>query len=335
MIVNSNNILSLTSTSRVMSINWALMNNCNYKCKYCHSDLNSGSIKSPEYNIVVVFVKKIIKQCQQLNLTPYFEFGGGEVTLLRYFSELIELIHKNDGLISIISNGSKSLDWWKANTPYLGGVSLSYHVNDIKDNNHFIDVAKILEQSKNTRLHINVMMDPERFSDCLFFAKQLKKEIRCSIALQPLYEGFGHGGITKKYTYTLEQEKEMQTFRGRADNKNLPEPRAYLDVTYLDGSKKTLSTFDLLITDNVNFIGWDCYAGIESMVITFSGEIYRAWCMQDGPIGSIYDEIITLPTTPIRCRTKICQCGADISAKKVNTTLLKHYQNSIETKYIE
>ena len=295
MIMTNNNLLKIISKDKLLSINWALMNNCNYKCKYCHSDLNSGSIKSPEYDIVVVFVKKIIKQCQQLNLTPYFEFGGGEV----------------------------------------GGVSLSYHVNDIKDNNHFIDVAKILEQSKNTRLHINVMMDPERFSDCLFFAKQLKKEIRCSIALQPLYEGFGHGGITKKYIYTQEQEKEMQTFRGRVDNKNLPEPRAYLDVEYLDGSKKTLSTFDLLITNNVNFIGWDCYAGIESMVITFSGEIYRAWCMQDGPIGSIYDEIITLPTTSTRCRTRICQCGADISAKKVNTTLLKHYQNSIETKYIE
>ncbi len=59
---------------------------------------------------------------------------------------------------------------------------------------------------------------------------------------------------------------------------------------------ETLSTFDLLINNQVNFIGWDCYAGVESMVVTFSGEIYRAWCMQDGAIGSIYDNEITLPT---------------------------------------
>ncbi len=41
------------------------------------------------------------------------------------------------------------------------------------------------------------MMDPNRFEDCYLFALQLKEQVKCSIALQPLYEGFGHGGITK------------------------------------------------------------------------------------------------------------------------------------------
>ncbi len=31
-------------------------------------------------------------------------------------------------------------------------------------------------------------MVPERFDDCLAFAKKLKQEVRCSIALQPLFE---------------------------------------------------------------------------------------------------------------------------------------------------
>lgn len=340
MMRNRNNISKIAYKvnkirSPYLSINWALINGCNYKCNYCHSDLNSGSIKSPSYCIAIGFVKRIINHSKKLGLRPYFEFGGGEVTLLRYFSDLINFIHKNNGLVSIISNGSKSLQWWRDNVGYLNGVSLSYHVNDIKDEAHFIEVAKILECSSNTRAHVNVMMDPQRFDDCYLFAQRLKEQVKCSIALQPLYEGFGHGGITKRYDYTDEQESLMQTFRGRPEEKNLPEPRALLEIEYLDDSKETLSTFDLLINDQVNFIGWDCYAGVESMVITFSGEIYRAWCMQDGTIGSIYDEQITLPITPTRCRTKVCQCGADISSKKINRKLTVDPNTLIETKNLD
>ncbi|PSU90733.1 radical SAM protein [Photobacterium kishitanii] len=324
-----NFISKVNCSSFFLSINWALMNKCNYKCSYCHPDLNSGSINAPPYEVVVQFVENISSDAKKLGLTPYFEFGGGEVTLLRYFSKLIQLIHENGGLVCIVSNGSKSLSWWRENAEYLNGVSLSYHVNDIKDENHLIEVAKTLESSKNTRLHVNVMMDPQKFNDCYSYAQRLKEQVKCSIALQPLFEGFGHGGITQKYNYTDKQESLMKSFRGWPDEKNLPEPRSFLDIEYIDGLKGTVSTFDLLINDQVNFIGWDCYAGVESIVITFAGEIYRAWCMQDGSIGSIYDTEIILPVKPTRCRTKICQCGADLSSTKINKRLIEQLDNSI------
>lgn len=327
--MQSNNTLKVNSLESVFCVNWALMNNCNYKCNYCHSDLNSGSIKAPSYEIVVDFVRKTLKHSNKLQMKPYFEFGGGEVTLLRYFSDLIKYIHKNDGLVCIVSNGSKRLSWWQDNAKYLTGVSLSYHINDIKNESHFIEVSKILEASKTTRFHVNIMMVPERFDDCLAFANRLKQEVRCSIALQPLFEGFGHGGITKKYPYTLEQEQIMKDFRGRPDLKSLPPSMAELEVNYADGTTENLSTFDLIANDQINFVGWDCYAGIDSLVVAFSGDIYRSWCMQDGPIGSIYDENIELPNTPTKCRTKICQCGVDLSAKKVNTKLVLNRQQEI------
>ncbi len=146
------------------------------------------------------------------------------------------------------------LQWWREHAEYLNGVSLSYHVNDIKDEAHFIEVAKILEHSKSTRLHVNVMMEPQRF-DCYVFVEWLKVQVRCSIALQPLFEGFDHDGITKKYTHIDEQELVMQKFHGRPEHKKLPEPRAFLQIEYLDGKKETLSTFDWLVNDQVNFIG--------------------------------------------------------------------------------
>lgn len=197
---NKRNVLKVNSLVSIFSVNWALMNNCNYKCSYCHSDLNSGSIKAPPYEVAVNFIKLILERSNSSMLTPYFEFGGGEVTLLRYFPDIIKLIHDRQGLVNIVSNGSKLLQWWNKNSHFLHGVSLSFHINDIKSESHFIEVSKILEASESTRFHVNIMMVPERFDDCLAFANRLKQEVRCSIALQPLFEGFGHGGITKKYS---------------------------------------------------------------------------------------------------------------------------------------
>ncbi|WP_318440661.1 radical SAM protein [Photobacterium leiognathi] len=326
--------IKVRNNSKVFSINWALMNNCNYKCSYCHSDLNSGSIKAPPYEVVINFVNKIINHAKKTGLRPFFEFGGGEVTLLRYFGDLIKYINHNNGQVCIVSNGSKSLKWWNENVQYLDGVSLSFHVNDIKDKEHFVNVAKILEGSKKTRFHVNIMMDPKKFDECISFAEELKSKVKCSIALQPLFEGFGHGGITKKYTYTEKQDLLMKTFRGRPEEKELPIPNSSVEIEYFDGSKNTVSTFDLLVNDQINFIGWDCYAGVESMIVTFSGDVHRAWCMQDPAIGSIYDKSIQIPILPTRCKTKICQCGADLSSTKINRNVHKFDDSIIITQSI-
>ncbi|NRF62589.1 radical SAM protein [Vibrio coralliilyticus] len=317
-------IYSLRSKNKILHVNWALFNSCNYKCRYCHDALNSGSIAAPSYESIINFIENLIGRRK-----VHFEFGGGEVTLLSFFGELTRYIYDRGGLVTIVSNGSKKIGWWKEHVKYLHGVSLSFHINDIKKKDHFIEVAKTLEASKTTRFHVNVMMIPERFDDCLEFANRLKQEVRCSIALQPLFEGFGHGGITKKYSYTPEQEQIMKDFRGRPELKTLPPSMAELEVKYIDGTARNLSTFDLIVNNQTNFVGWDCYAGIDSLVVTFSGDIYRSWCMQDGPIGSIYDENFELPDTPTKCRTKICQCGVDLSATKVNTKLISHKQQEI------
>lgn len=323
-------MIECNSKERAFGVNWALINRCNYKCSYCHPDLNTGSIKPPQYEASLKFVDKIFTKSNFNGLIPYIEFGGGEVTLLHYFGDLAKYIFDHNGLVTIVSNGSKRISWWEDYAEYLAGVSLSFHINDIKSESHFIEVSKVLEASQTTRFHVNVMMVPERFDDCLAFASRLKSEVRCSIALQPLFEGFGHGGITKKYHYTSEQEQIMKDFRGRPELKTLPPSMAELEINYANGTTENMSTFDLIANDQTNFVGWDCYAGIDSLVVTFSGDIYRSWCMQDGPIGSIYDESIELPTTPTKCRTKICQCGVDLSAKKVNTRLIANKEKQIE-----
>lgn len=314
---------------KYFNVNWALMNNCNYACSYCHPDLHGGRIKAPEFDDVLLFIDQVFEYCNRHKVKPFFEFGGGEVTLLRWFSELIWLIKRRGGLVSIISNASKPLTWWRDNIEALHGAFLSFHVEDVKDKNHFIKVARIIEQSENAKLQANIMMLPKCFDECYEFAKRLKNEVKGDIALQPLYHGFGHGGLTERHMYTPWQDKIMTEFRGREHEKDIPLPRGMIIVENQSGEKKEVSSFDLLVEQNTDFVGWKCNAGIENIVVTFKGDIYRAWCMQDGPIGSIYDPVLSLPLKPTICKTKICQCGADIASTKINIRKTKIQQNLI------
>ncbi|WP_087020277.1 radical SAM protein [Thaumasiovibrio subtropicus] len=313
---------------KYININWALMNQCNYECSYCHPDLNSGSIKALEYDVLVSFINRVFDYCESLGRKPYFELGGGEVTLLRWFKELVWDIHNRGGLVSIISNASKSLNWWRENVPALHGVYLSYH-SEYVDDDKFVDVAKILADSPTTNLTVNVMMNPQRFEQCVSFANRLKNEVVCEISMQPLYHGFGHGGLTKRYEYTDIQDEIMKKFRGHSVNKNIPKPRGLVSVEMPNGEFIERSSFDLLVEQEINFVGWSCNAGIENIVITFKGDIYRAWCMQDGPIGTVFDKDFDFPIEPTLCKTKICQCGADICSTKIKNPISRHIENNI------
>ncbi|MGR5287917.1 radical SAM protein [Vibrio maritimus] len=302
---------------KYININWALMNQCNYECSYCHPDLNSGNIKALEYDVLIGFVDRVFRYCESLGKKPYFELGGGEVTLLRSFGDLIWYIHNRGGLVSIISNASKPLNWWKKNVDALHGVYLSYH-SEYVDDAKFLQVAKLLSEAQTTNLTVNIMMKPESFAQCKDFAEELKKQVHCEISMQPLYHGFGHGGLTKRYDYTDEQDAIMKAFRGHKVSKHIPKPRGLVAVTDREGNIDERSSFDLLVEEQVNFVGWSCNAGVENIVITFKGDIYRAWCMQDGPIGTVFDEHFMFPTKPTICKTKICQCGADICSTKID-----------------
>lgn len=125
-------MIECKSDFRIFRLNWALTNNCNYKCGYCHSDLHGGSIKPPKYEDCLRFIDWVVN-VENVSLSKfYIEFGGGEVTLLPYFSDLVKYIHHKGGSIAIVSNGSKKSSWWKDYARYFSGVSLSYHINDKK-----------------------------------------------------------------------------------------------------------------------------------------------------------------------------------------------------------
>ena len=72
---------------------------------------------------------------------------------------------------------------------------------------------------------------------------------------------------------------------------------------------------DLLMTEENQFSGWECWAGIQNITIDNEGNVWRAICRQGNKLGSIYSDF-EIPLDTVLCQKKSCNCAADIQLTK-------------------
>jgi MoaA/NifB/PqqE/SkfB family radical SAM enzyme len=65
------------------------------------------------------------------------------------------------------------------------------------------------------------------------------------------------------------------------------------------------------------FKGWQCNAGLESLMINWDGEVHRATCRVGDSLGNIYNGTFVVPSEPVICTRDWCTCAADIPLTKI------------------
>jgi hypothetical protein len=86
---------------------------------------------------------------------------------------------------------------------------------------------------------------------------------------------------------------------------------------FADGREEVVQPPELIARGENNWKGWNCYIGLQNIVIDFNGIIRGGWCGVGGIIGNIEDKKFKLPVKPVLCVTTNCYCGLDIMATKV------------------
>lgn len=110
------------------------------------------------------------------------------------------------------------------------------------------------------------------------------------------------------------------------------------DIVYYTDNGKIVEAWanDLIKAEQVNFEGWICGIGLESIEIRSDGSIYRGVCKVGGPIGHVNDEKWNLPTDFIVCNKKQCTCVADVkSTRYVNQETKDKLQNMIKERILK
>jgi len=303
----------LSQHKNVFLVNWNLGNRCNFRCSYCNESLNGGSSPWPEAATVTAFADRVIDHYgADGGKKILFGFTGGEVTLYKDLIPVLQYLKTRNCHTEILSNGSPRRAFWNKITDVLDYAILSYHAEHCRPD-HFYSVVDAIRGETN--VHVNIMMNRERFDVCRELGESiLRLSSGISLSFQPLLERLD--ADAKLIPYTPDQ---LETIRTLNDNRGLyytgdNRYRGRMLNYTADGDSFIMEPEQYVTEKRNHWKGWLCWTGVEQIVVSQKGEVFRAWCMQEkiGDIGGT----VAFPTKPVLCTKPSCHCNIDMLVKK-------------------
>jgi len=295
-------------------VNWCVGNSCNFACTYCPTNLHDASVPWPSIDRVKQFCARIIETHRDKKV--YFEFTGGEVTVWPHFLELCMFLKESGAFVGFISNGSRTRRWWEKAIGQFDHICMSYHSEFAKPE-HFKEIVQLV--SLHAQVHVNIMMLPDKFDHCFDFAKELSTIPNISIGLQPLIVELKDTlfQYTEDQTYKMNHNSDLiSKYIPRTAEHNRLVMRGIMSKVKLDGTRINAPAHTMIADSSNNWYGWECYSGVEQIIVDMSGDVYIGWCKVGGPIGKINDPNFLMPTKPTICTKTMCHCNFDIMSTK-------------------
>ena len=306
----------------LLKIRWCAGNVCNFNCAYCES--HDGDYAYPKnLNVYTNFSKLFREYSQKLRITKFeLEISGGEPTLWPELGSFVKLIKKDwDIDVQLITNGSRTMRWWKRYAKFFSKINFSFHYKQAKIN-HLINVVDEVV-AQGIAVNVMVLMDPSAFDECKDAIAYMKKyrSQSWSIEARPVFP------IDKfPVAYNQEQKKYLKN-----NLKSLPNLKWILSnlftfernestVTFENGkSKRVNPTYH---TNNYNsFKGWKCDIEKENIYIHWTG-VLQGSCGQPlfDKSYNIYsrkfiDEFDVLPISLV-CERDCCFCQPETHISK-------------------
>lgn len=273
---NNIKLLEIGSRTNYTTIDWILGNYCNYKCDYCFPMLNSGTIRPPKLDSELKDnILHLINQVKTVtDKKLLFNFAGGEPTLYHDFENLLTYV-KEYGYVSVITNGSRTANWWEGNKKFLDKVIISYHVEQA-NLEHIKNIIRILEN--NVSLSIHVMVDDLHFDKSIHAFNEFQKfilqeQLKVNLLVKPL-----RSTTTRKIVYTENYLNIISNLRTITKNPN-HFFNSYSTVKLENGEETIFNIKDVLRLQG-NYKNYKCYAPSNFVQILSDGKIGEMTCGQ-------------------------------------------------------
>jgi len=361
---NSDEIVSISSLEspehaknidpKILTVYWMIGKRCNYDCSYCPSwshdsfspHLSTNSIKNTINNIS----SRTIKEDKQFKIF----FTGGEPFIHPDFLDILKNLNEKPNLytVGVVTNGSAELTKYIKASEHLSNLTVSLHLeqtDSIIENT----IEKIIYLNNNTDMFINVnimaatgkvkiipnivntfcnenikftinkikLAETDTGHDKKVTRSEYKKDKKYFDIKNKIEKTKDRLDLTTEKVdnyYTVEELKIIEK------NQNLME---WQDTkVYYKSYTEEKNSLALANDGLTNFLGWHCYAGIDTIYIDYDGSIYRAHCYADGAIGHIDALDIDWPINAVTCPHNICSCNSDIRIRKAKNT---RYLNNI------
>lgn len=292
-----------------IKIEWNLGKRCNYNCEYCPSEIHDNT--SPHTDIEIL--KATVDKLATINKPVRLSFTGGEPCVHPKFEELVKYAkHKGIAWISVTTNGTRPLEFYKMLSQYVDQYVVSIHFE--YDWMRVVNTLTRLAAETKLALIGQIMAHHEYMPFVKSARGRLQQDgipstvrrIRWTSGDHDLFDDMRYH--PDDLAWIKSQESTVHENTVLVDDKMLP--------TYMHAND--------VIKNHLNqYNGWTCNAGIESLMINWNGEVHRATCRVGGSLGNIYTGTFIIPSDPVTCDRNFCTCAADIPITKYDPNKLE------------
>lgn len=281
-----------------IKIEWNLGKRCNYDCSYCPSAIHDNFSPHTDINILERSVDRLCELEKPLRIS----LTGGEPCVHPDIEDFLDYLkRKNIFWVNITTNGTRGYRWYLENEMFFNHLVFSLHFEF--DYTRIVDTILKYYDSAERDFHVNVMAHHDYMPQVKTVVKKFN-EIGIKYAVRRIRWTEGDHNIFDDLKY------DGADLEWLISHDSTAKPNCRIDDDQIvhanDVIKKHLNQFK----------GWTCNAGLESLMINWDGEVYRATCRVGDSLGNIYQGTFIAPETPVTCTRDWCTCAADIPLSK-------------------
>lgn len=283
-----------------VKIEWNLGKRCNLDCTYCPPIIHDNH--SPHTDIAIL--KSAVDKLVEIQKPVRLSFTGGEPSVHPQIEELLHYCRlRGINWISMTTNATRTTKWYLDTAQHLDQYVFSLHFE--KDWKRLLNTIVNTASKKSIRCLVHVMAH-HKYMDEVKDSVHIFKTLNIPYVVRRIRWTEGNHDLFDDMRYNSEDLEWIKRLNASA------EPNCIIDDSdYMHAN-------DVIKLHKNQFQGWTCNAGLESLMINWDGEIYRATCRVGGSLGNIYTNSFVVPKDPIICTRNWCTCEADIPLTKVN-----------------
>lgn len=280
-----------------IKVEWNIGKRCNYDCSYCPSSIHDNISPHTDVGILKLTVDKLMTLEKPIRLS----FTGGEPCVHPKFVELVRYCkHVGISWVSVTTNGTRPYEFY-ASLPvdqYVFSIHFEYDVEKILDT-----ILKVVEHTKIKSV-AQIMAHHDYMSNV--------RTVRTMLISHQV------PNTVRRIRWTDGDHNLFDDMRYHPDDLAwIKEQDATVQGNCVIDEEQIIHANDMIKLHLNKYKDWTCNAGLESLMINWDGEVYRATCRVGGSLGNIYNHTFVAPTVPVLCTRDWCTCAADIPLTKV------------------
>jgi organic radical activating enzyme len=301
-------ITSITKTDWITdyTIQWRPLMMCNYDCSYCSPESHTLIVKSkiPTAEDLVDAAKKLRSQIPS-NKSAMIVITGGEPFLIKDIHIWLNYLLANGFWVMVFTNGSLSEETYKNCQTAFSNPKLLFRLSFHPETSNIDRFAQLATsvQALGASVEIRAMLVNTLFDKVDELEQKAKGIKLIKLPVFPLYNK-----KTKQVNPVNKSSRYLKGYNQKPDDGTL----GYYSQDELETlnnyeKRDTDPFFGVTINNDVpyaadkiqllgknKFTGWNCAVGSRKLIILPNGDIHYGFCNNEGIIGNLFTDDITL-----------------------------------------